>query len=295
MNTDRNVLITVAVGLCLLLFVVAPRCAGQSEEKFYYWVAPGTEPNTPWSRERDREESFVVEVNESVAAKIESERAKGYVVGVEGTVVAGSVDYNRNYFLPYHPLWNWHLVDVINASLCCFPECECPDLVANPSEIARDIEQWNGHKYRPRFYIVNGRIDPNRDNSLANVSNRGLTGAGEKALITGFIIKGGEPRNVIVRAIGPSLAAQGVQQPALNPKIEVYRGNVLVAANDDWKTDHRAKTLGEAYAPLAPTHEKESALLLTLLPGAYTLHGLNAAAAEGVVLLEAYDVDSNSE
>ena len=280
--------------LLLACVAIAAPCAAQSQEKFFYWMAPGTEPDSPWGRERHREEGFVVEVSATVATEIERQRSKGFTVGIEGTVRAGAVSYNRNYFLPGHPTWNWHLVDVITGSLYQPPTHEGRDYVANPSEIERDIAFWHGKTYRPQFYVVTARIYAQRPDALANVSNRGVTGAGEKALITGFIITGGEPRNVVVRAIGPSLAAQGVQQPVLNPKIDVYRGETLVASNDDWKTDHRATSLRQNYEALAPTNDKEAALLLTLLPGAYTLHGLSAAGGEGIVLVEAYDVDSNA-
>ena len=128
---------------------------------------------------------------------------------------------------------------------------------------------------------------------MANVSNRGLTGAGERTLITGLIIKGGEPRNVIVRALGPSLSANGIQQAAGNPKLVVHREGTPLMENADWKEDSRAEELVEKYPTLAPSNEKEAALLLTLLPGSYTLQGINEDGTEGIVLLEAYDVDSS--
>jgi hypothetical protein len=128
---------------------------------------------------------------------------------------------------------------------------------------------------------------------MANVSNRGLTGAGEKRLITGFIITGGEPRNLVVRAMGPSLSAAGVQQVAANPRLELYSpSGQRIATNADWKSDHRASQLSGSYPSLAPSNDKEAAMLLTLLPGAYTLQGVNEDGTEGIMLLEAYDVDS---
>jgi hypothetical protein len=127
---------------------------------------------------------------------------------------------------------------------------------------------------------------------MANVSNRGLTGAGERTLITGFIIKGGEPRNVVVRALGPSLSSSGIQQAAANPRLVVHQGDKAVADNADWKQDARADELKQKYPSLIPLDEKEAALLLTLLPGTYTLQGINEEGTEGIVLLEAYDVDS---
>ncbi|MEO5721250.1 MAG: hypothetical protein ABIR71_07255 [Chthoniobacterales bacterium] len=48
--------------------------------------------------------------------------------------------------------------------------------------------------------------------------------------------------------------------------------------------------MSTSYPTLAPTNDLEAAMFLTLLPGASTLHGINEAGTEGVVLLEAYDV-----
>lgn len=66
--------------------------------------------------------------------------------------------------------------------------------------------------YTPTHYQIGAQIDPSKPDAVANVSNRAFTGTVEKVAITGFIITGGQPRNVIVRVLGPSLAAQGVQQ-----------------------------------------------------------------------------------
>ena len=137
--------------------------------------------------------------------------------------------------------------------------------------------------------------EESKRDALANVSNRGMTGAGEKALITGLILTANEPREIVVRALGPSLSAAGVQQVAANPKIEVYGGANRFGSNTDWKTSRRAEELSRRFPSLTPANDKEAALLLTLLPGSYTIHGTNEDGTEGVILLEAYDVDSSSE
>jgi hypothetical protein len=82
-----------------------------------------------------------------------------------------------------------------------------------------------------------------------------------------------------------------VQQVAANPRLEVYRGSSRLASNTDWGTHPRASRLAEAFPGLVPEDGKEAAIWLTLTPGAYTLHGINEDGTEGVVLLEAFDVD----
>lgn len=98
-----------------------------------------------------------------------------------------------------------------------------------------------------------------------------------------------------MRALGPSLAAAGVQQYATNPRIDLFdaSGNRL-RSNDDWKNDPRANELAQNYAALAPSNDKEAARLATLLPGSYTVQGTNVDGTDGVILLEVYDVDSQT-
>jgi hypothetical protein len=285
-------LLTCAI-LVAVLFTVPSSTNAQAKETFYYWVASrGTTPT-------GARQSFVIAADGTQAAQIEAIFAKGGRPGVGGYIAAGSVDYNKDYFSPDHRVWNWHYTEfsIFDFNETGFPACMCPFLIAHPSEIAADPQEWiqqNGKVYTPIGYDIVHRIDPSQRSSVANVSNRGLTGTGERTLITGLIIKGGEPRNVVVRALGPSLSASGIQAAAGNPRLVVHREGEPVASNSDWKQDLRTDELIKKHPSFAPTNDKEAALLLTLLPGAYTLQGINEDGAEGIVLLEAYDVDSST-
>ena len=73
-------------------------------------------------------------------------------------------------------------------------------------------------------------------NRMANISTRGLVGSGQGQLIGGFIITGG-PKLVMIRAIGPSMAALGVSPVLDNPSIQLFSGQTLLASNDDWKAN----------------------------------------------------------
>lgn len=279
--------------LILLLGLLANPLA-HAQDTFYYWVAP-----SPLTHRLVPNESFVIQVDASTADEIDAIRAVG-VPGISGHIAVGAVDYNKDYFAPGHSVWNWHFAsvdavfDLVNA---IFPQCECPYLVANPSDIAADPAGWiaaNGPGYGPIAYAVRAKIDPSVPDAVANVSNRAFTGIDEKTAITGFIITGGEPRNVIVRGLGPSLAAQDVAQFVVNPQIEVFQGSSLVATNTDWKTDGRADVISVSYSVLVPSDDREAALLLTLLPGAYTVLTKAEDGSEGVVLTEVYDVDQSA-
>jgi hypothetical protein len=272
--------------------VVSPGISAQTTDTFYYWVRPGI------LHRQGADQSFVIPVTAAQAAQIEVIKQDGGRAAAAVDIAAGAGNHNKDYLAPRQPPWNWHVTavrEIYDSGNVAYIACMCPFLIDYPADIAANPEEWirqNGNLYNPEYWEIQDRIDPTKPDAMANVSNRGLTGAGEKTLITGFIITGGEPRNVVVRALGPSLSASGVQQVAANPKIVIYRGSTRIATNADWKTDSRSIYLSQNYPSLAPTNDREAALLLTLLPGSYTVQGINEDGTEGIMLVETYDVDS---
>jgi hypothetical protein len=292
--------VLVALGIALLTALSLPsKAEAQTTDTFYYWVAPVYPKNSP----PPTPDSFVIAVNSTQRSQIESILSQNHPVQFDGHIVAAAASYNKNYYAPGHPVWNWHFTSIdkmYDASESGIPSGPGPEdnYYSLASQIAADPNAWiarNGDYYNPLRYAILRQIDPSNPDAMANVSNRGLAGSGEKALIAGFIISGGEPRNVVIRALGPSLAASGVQQYATNPRIDLFdaSGNRLTP-NDDWKSDARANELSQTYPSLAPANDKESARLVTLLPGNYTVQGTNVDGTDGVVLLEVYDVDYQS-
>jgi hypothetical protein len=67
--------------------------------------------------------------------------------------------------------------------------------------------------------------------------------------------------------------------------LEVYSGSTLVSSNDDWKTTQQAAISATGLAPL---NDRESAALLTVQPGAYTMIVRGKGAATGVGLVETF-------
>jgi uncharacterized repeat protein (TIGR03803 family) len=121
--------------------------------------------------------------------------------------------------------------------------------------------------------------------NLLNISTRSQVLTGDKVLIGGFIITGSDPKNVIIRGIGPSLS--GVGATLQDPILELHQGNATIAINDNWKENQ-----AEVEATLIPpTNDLESAIVATLTPGAYTviLSGKNNGVGVGVV--EVYDLN----
>jgi acyl dehydratase len=125
-------------------------------------------------------------------------------------------------------------------------------------------------------------------NHMANISTRGLVGPGQGQLIGGFIITGG-PKMVLIRAIGPSLAAAGVSPVLANPSLKLYSGSTLLGQNDDWKTNSNVADI--TASKMAPNDDLESALLVRLEPGAYTTVVTGADAATALALVEVYEIE----
>ena len=125
---------------------------------------------------------------------------------------------------------------------------------------------------------------------LANISTRGQVGTGADNIFGGFVIAGGS-KTVLVRAIGPGLAAFGVAGALADPALTIFDAkNAAVAANDNWNAGDAAQFAGVGAFPL-PANSKDAVIVTTLQPGAYTaqISGVGAAAT-GVALLEIYDV-----
>jgi len=91
---------------------------------------------------------------------------------------------------------------------------------------------------------------------------------------------------VIIRARGPSLVPFGITNPLANPVLQVFSGQTLVASNDDWGSTANAASI--ASAGLAPADPLESALQLTLPPGAYTAIVTGSGGSTGVGIVEVF-------
>jgi hypothetical protein len=131
-------------------------------------------------------------------------------------------------------------------------------------------------------------FDWSPESRLANISTRGLVQTGDGVMIGGTIVRGSSPTNVLLRAIGPSLATFGISNPLLNPELALHDANgVLVAANDNWRSDQEGSIIATT---LSPNDDRESAILATLLPGAYTAVVRGSSHSTGVALIEAYQL-----
>ena len=83
-------------------------------------------------------------------------------------------------------------------------------------------------------------LSPSLHSILGNISTRSFVQTGDDVMIGGFIVQGTQPKNVIIRAIGPELSQYGVPNPLADPTLELHNGNgAVIARNDNWQTyDH---------------------------------------------------------
>src|SRR5947207_10272071 len=122
-----------------------------------------------------------------------------------------------------------------------------------------------------------------------NISDRARVDTAEGVAISGFIITGTAPKRVGVRGIGPSLANFGISGPLADPVIRLIRGDgSLVMANDNWKSTQQAEITN---AGLAPSDDREAALIAAVPAGNYTAIVSGKNGGTGVALAEVYDLD----
>jgi hypothetical protein len=135
---------------------------------------------------------------------------------------------------------------------------------------------------------------------LVNLSARGAVASGSP-LIAGFVISGSAPQLVLIRGIGPALAAApfNLGGALANPQLTLVSGNTTIKTNDDWFRDAEATLVRLATAkagafPLGAS-SLDAAMLVYLAPGAYTAQvsgpaNANQANASGIALVEIYEV-----
>ena len=149
-----------------------------------------------------------------------------------------------------------------------------------------------------QFSMQIGFWQPLPPGILANVSTRLPVGTDDNVLIQGFIVQGpvGSSKKIMVRAIGPTLAAFGVTDALANPTLEIHdSNNAIIATNNDWRTTQVGGIImGDQSADigasgLAPGNDAESAIITNLSPGNYTAIVRGVSNSVGTAVVDAYD------
>ncbi|PYK68225.1 MAG: hypothetical protein DME45_08575 [Verrucomicrobia bacterium] len=147
--------------------------------------------------------------------------------------------------------------------------------------------------------VTSTATDPNGNTSefsgaigqLLNVSTRMEVLTGGSVLIGGFIIGGTGNKDVLLRALGPTLQSFGITGFLADPTLELRDvAGALIMSNDNWKDTQQAAISATGKAP---PNDLEPAILHTFAPGNYTgiVRGKNNTT--GIGLIEAYDLDQS--
>src|SRR5207244_5486462 len=91
-----------------------------------------------------------------------------------------------------------------------------------------------------------------------NISTRLTVGTDDNVLIGGFIVTGTDPKNVIIRAIGPSLADFGLSGVLADSTLELHEPDGTIVTNDDWRDTQEQEIIDTT---IPPTNYFESAIV----------------------------------
>jgi len=132
---------------------------------------------------------------------------------------------------------------------------------------------------------------------ITNLSIRTNVGTGTNALTVGFEINGTGSKQLLIRAVGPTLASFGISGVLSNPQLSLLNSSgVVVASNVAWGG---GAALASLFASLGafplPATSADSALDVTLPAGpSYTAQISGVNGTSGVALAELYDADSGN-
>lgn len=128
--------------------------------------------------------------------------------------------------------------------------------------------------------------------ALSNISVRGHS----QSLILGFVISGTDIRTLLIRGLGPAIAAAPFNVPGTlpDPKITLRRQDqTILAQNEDWDGTVASKaTMAEVALLSLAVGSKDAVIIIRLAPGVYTVQ-LTASERnpqDGIGLIELYDL-----
>jgi hypothetical protein len=139
---------------------------------------------------------------------------------------------------------------------------------------------------------------------LSNLSSRNGVSPSFPVLTVGFIVSGTSTKSLLIRGVGPALATYGVSGYLKDPVLTVYNsGGTLIGLNAAWSTqspassyqasataaDLAAAAVNAGAFPLA-AGSADSALLVNLTPGTYTVEVTSASGGSGQALAEVYEL-----
>ncbi len=133
---------------------------------------------------------------------------------------------------------------------------------------------------------------------IVNFSIRSNAGIGAQTLIVGFALAGPDSapdQTLLVRGVGPALAAFNVDGWITDPRLELFRGSTRIADNDNWDTASAAAAITARLGafPLPPRSGDAALLETGLAAGSYTAQITTGASVPptttGIALAEIFD------
>ena len=125
---------------------------------------------------------------------------------------------------------------------------------------------------------------------LVNISARAFVGSGADVLIAGYVVEGTGALPLLLRSSGPALSSQ-LSGTLPDPQLQLYSGSTVVDSNAGWGGNAAIVSTASAVGATSWANplSKDSALLESLNPGAYTGITSGASGDSGVSLAEVYD------
>ncbi len=126
---------------------------------------------------------------------------------------------------------------------------------------------------------------------LVNLSARGRAGTGAEVLTAGFFVAGTGVKQILLRAVGPGLAAFGGGASLADPRLALFDAQgVLIGENDDW-SGALAPAFARVGAFALPAGSRDAALIAAIDAGrSYTVQVIGADGVPGEALVEIYEV-----
>ncbi|MBA3351347.1 MAG: hypothetical protein H0U23_02790 [Blastocatellia bacterium] len=138
-------------------------------------------------------------------------------------------------------------------------------------------------------YVEIGASPTPSSSRTLNLSTRASVQTGDDVMIGGFIVDGAAEKKLLIRAIGPSLQQADLVGFLTDPVLELHEGAQVLATNDDWRFGGQEAEIVES--GIAPTDNRESAIIVTLNPGSYTTIVRGKEGSSGLGLVEVFDLD----
>lgn len=144
--------------------------------------------------------------------------------------------------------------------------------------------------------INSGSLLAQRSAVVRQLSTRANVGVGESAVVVKFVVSG-PTQDIVLRAIGPSLAVSGIDQPLNDPILELHDSTGrVIAGNNDWQDAQAARfSEGGTDCQFAPANKFESAIAIALPSGAYTAVVRGNNGGSGVAVTEIYSTSERPD